>query len=178
MRFEPEVRVGKMTLDAFHEWNVEFALAKFKAKTDNDIPVNFINYKRDGHIIIWEPEANSEGMKAAVYSTVRAACRHPGAGVEMVSLVTEAWVAVIKAKDEKNIDDLIEQYGEVRNVPGHEDALMVITEAREGGRMATKWVVKLKKDPAKNIVLARDDANFDEMKGRAVDFFPPVEKQR
>jgi hypothetical protein len=93
----------------------------------------------------------------------------------MVSLINEVWIATIEAKDE---DDLIEQYGEVRNVPGREDALMVVTEARAGGKRLTKWVVKLKKDPAKNIVLARDDADCEEMEGRAVNFFPSVRPLR
>jgi hypothetical protein len=170
LRFHKPVTPGPQTLAEFHEWNVAFALQKFRAKPSNDEPVSYFNFRRGSSIQIMETAHTNAAEKRAVFRMVRAACREPAAGVEMLSMISEVWIAISKDRQD------ILRYPSVRETPGREDGLMVSTYSRDGGVCETRWVVRLKPDPADNLILARDDVAIDEAdvrSGPAADFFQP-----
>jgi hypothetical protein len=155
------------TFEEFHEWNIRFALEKFKAKRTH-APVTFFNFRRGDSISIMESDYRDEREKRAVFRMVRLMCMGEPMGVDMLSVINEVWIATTKSVDE------VRRYGSVRETPGREDGLMVTSYTRGGGVKMTRWVVKLKKDPARNIILARDDvdtATIKSMYGQAFGFF-------
>jgi hypothetical protein len=88
--------------------------------------------------------------------------------VDMLSVINEVWIASVKTVKE------VRRYGSVRETPGREDGLMVTTYTRGGEVKMTRWVVKLKPNPANNRVLARDDIDGAEVKsmtGQGFGFF-------
>lgn len=169
----PSVPMGPQTLDEFHEWSVEFALEKFRAKPSNDHPINFFNLRRPSAIMILEPRCETEREKHAVMLAVRELCAEPEAdtGLRMISSINEIWIAVTTSKEE------FEQYGAVRNMPQREDGLMVATYDRDGDRRVTRWIVKLKANPANNRILARDDVHGDDVMGIGADYFKPLREE-
>lgn len=156
------------TFEEFHEWNIRFALEKFRAKKSNSEPVTFFNFRRGDSISIMESDYRDGREKGAVFRMVRLMCMEEWMGVDMLSVINEVWIATTKSVDE------VRRYGSVRETPGREDGLMVTSYTRGGGVKMTRWVVKLKKDPARNIILARDDvdtATIKSMYGQAFGFF-------
>jgi hypothetical protein len=170
VNFHKNDEVPPATLEAFHEWNVRFALEKFKGKRTNDEPVTFFNFKRNDSLSIMESDYRNEREKAAVFRMVRLVCMDKTMSVDMLSVINEVWIAAVKTAEE------VRQYGSVRNTPGREDGLMVSTYTRDGGCKMTRWVVKLKANPARNRILARDDidaATVGSMSGQGFGFFQP-----
>lgn len=156
------------TFEEFHEWNIRFALEKFRAKKSNSEPVTFFNFRRGDSISIMESDYRDGREKGAVFRMVRLMCMEEWMGVDMLSVINEVWIATTKSVDE------VRRYGSVRETPGREDGLMVTSYTRGGSVKMTRWVVKLKKDPARNIILARDDvdtATIKSMYGQAFGFF-------
>lgn len=152
------------TLETFHEWNVEFALAKFRAKQSNNELVTFFNFRRPSSITVLETPYESDVEKYAIQQTIREVCRLDPS-VVMVSSLCEMWIAEQSNNPVDPSYRAIDRYGEVRKVPGREDGLMVATFHRNGKAKVSKWVVKLKHNPANNRILARDDVETDEASG-------------
>jgi hypothetical protein len=168
VKFHPHVEGAPSTLDEFHEWNIRFALEKFKAKTSNEEPVTFFNFRRGPSLSIMESGYRDHREKASVFRMVRAVCMEPAMGVDMLSVINEVWIASVKSPKE------VRRYGSVSQTPGREDGLMVTTYTREGGVKMTRWVVKLKPNPARNRILARDDIDgveLENMSGQGFGFF-------
>jgi len=169
VKFHRHNEVPPTTLDEFHEWNIRFALEKFRAKKSNEEPVTFFNFLRHGQSLsIMESGYRDHREKASVFKMVRAVCMEPAMGVDMLSVINEVWIASVKTVKE------VRRYGSVSQTPGREDGLMVTTYRRDGEVKMTRWVVKLKANPANNRVLARDDiegAELKTMSGQGFGFF-------
>jgi hypothetical protein len=164
---------GVLTLETFHEWSVAFATDKFKAKESNDEIVSFFNFHlRNGTVRIMEAKHRNPDEKYAIFDLVRAVCSVQELGVQQVSHVSEIWVATTS----KEASDAMLAAGlQVRDMPDREDALMVSTYHIDGSARMTRWVVKLKQDAKKNVMLARDDLDLDkaDYAGEATFFFGP-----
>lgn len=172
--FHPTVPMAGTTIEAFHEWNIAFAIEKFRAKPSNDAPpVTFFNFFRGDHVIVMESCWENDREKYAVFRTVRQVCLLDPA-VQILSWTHEAWIASTESHG-PDIEQLRAQYSEVRLMPGREDALVVTTSARNGPSKMTKWVVRIKPNPADSIMLARDDVDLSdiELYGFGANFFGP-----
>lgn len=151
--FLPMVPMGNdecITIDDFHEWCVAYAIKAFKGKLTNDHPIQCYAMRRPGFIHVLESRHESEAEKRAVQMCVRDILQIDLATV-MIASIMEVWVAH-QAKGER--------YIEPRLHPKREDALMVMSEHRQGPKKMTKWVCKIKHNPANSRMLARDDVDM------------------
>jgi hypothetical protein len=167
IRFLPMETVGEQTLEQFHEWNVAFAIDKFKGKRRADDNVSFFNLKRHDTIHIMQTMWRNSSEKVFAYDFLRYLCMEQAIAVGMVSIVQEAWVAVVAKKED------MRKYASVSETPGREDALLVHTFARDGSARGTRWIVKLHYNPDKNRMLARDDEDITSFVGRGGSPFEP-----
>lgn len=168
---------------AFHEWCVELAVSKFKGKRNQEAPpVCCYVLMRPGGVSVLNTPWQSEDDKRRVQYAVRRMMSHPmmAALTPWIATINEVWIASQEIAPGKDIDELRKEYGEVRNIPGREDGLMVMTQGRDGKGKATRWVVKPKPDPSKSIMLARDDLEMGdgmEWRGHHVNYFEPEVRQ-
>lgn len=184
---EPVHRNFGDDITAFHEWNVEFATTKFKAKVSNDKPVTFFTFHRNDAISVLETPYGPGHEKRAVFEVIRKAC-DMDRGMNMMSAISEIWIKSFTNVDPGNprkgqldeegrpYKEMRRQYKEIRHMPGREDGLMVATYHRDGRVKMTRWVVKLKHNPANNRMLERDDvpdADTSNMYGQAFGFMQP-----
>lgn len=174
LQFETD-RTVFAELKDFHEWAVALAIKKFMEKPSNDKPVMSFAFQRYDGITIMNCSWENEHEKNAVFDTVRHACQIDP-GTSFVSHLQEVYL--IAEHDKAEFARLRAQYGAVRHMPGHVDGLMVQSSARSGETKLTKWEVKLKPNPANNIMRARDDLDMTgiEFRGRATGFFAPVKE--
>lgn len=179
MHFHPHQPVMFTDLSAFHEHCVEFAVAKFKAKTDNGKPLSFYIFARTDGTATLETPWEGPDEKVAVMHTVREAVA-VDYGVRMLATINEVWIAKTDTTEEataqQSFRQLRREYKQVRYMPGREDGLMVVSYARDGGSRTTRWVVKLKHNPANNRLLERDDVvpgKEDQMYGQHFGYFAP-----
>jgi hypothetical protein len=169
IRWHPMVQMAPMTLDGFHEWSVRFAEKKFATKGSYDPPITFFILWRGDTVHTMEAEFDHGPVKHRIFDTMRMMCDLDH-NITMLSFISEVWVARVPVKD--GIPAL---EGQVRDMPGREDGLMVSTFDRAGGGKVTKWVAKLKPNPDDNRLLARDDLDLSKetMVGNAMWFFEP-----
>lgn len=176
LKFHPQVPLVFHDLDAFHEWNCEFAVAKFRAKRSNNEPVTFFNFQRHDGISVLETAYENDREKYAVMDTVREACRL-GAGVLFLCSIHEAWIAAVMDDAAKEQWKRLRREGKaVKDMPGREDALVCGSYDRKGGAKLTRWVARLKYNPSNNRLLARDDVDLtgQEFYGPGFGFMNPV----
>lgn len=169
IRWHPSHRFTPMTIDQFHEWNITFAQQRFAAKRSNDDnPVTFFNMWWGDTVHVMEAHFIDEPFKHAVFDVVRGVCLLD-TRLTMLSFISEVWVAQVSPGER--------QGRQVRDMPGREDALMVGTYSRDGGKKMTRWVARLKVNPDNNRLLARDDIDMSKEKlvGPGVNFFDPME---
>jgi hypothetical protein len=178
LRFHDPAYPGPLDLDEFHEWNVGYAIDKFHNKPSNDEVVTFFNFHTKGGVTrILEAKHRNSNEKYTVFNLIRAMCAEPALRIEMVSHISEAWVIVTTKKG----SDAMKEVGlQPRDMPDREDVLMVSTFHRNGDARLTRWVVKLKPDPRKNMMLARDDLDMSKgnLMGEAMYFFEPVRQPK
>lgn len=179
MKFHPhQPRLMFYDLATFHEHCVEFAVRHFKAKTDNNVPLCFYIFARNDGTSTLETPWEGPDEKVHVMHTIREAVRLDH-GVRMLATINEVWIAQAEGTPEgearKMFAELRRQYKEVRFMPGREDGLMVVSYARDGEVKTTRWVVKLKHNPANNRMLERDDldAKSLQMSGQHFGYFEP-----
>jgi len=163
----------------FHEWCVELAIKKFRGKRNQEAPpVCCYVLPRPGGVSVLNTPWESPDEKARVMYMMRRMVSHPimKSVIPWLATINEVWVASQAITEGRNIDEVMQEYGEVRLVPGREDGLMVVSQRHDGTGKATRWIVKPKPDPQKSIMLARDDFEIggpEHYIGRHVNYFSP-----
>jgi hypothetical protein len=79
------------TFEEFHEWNIRFALEKFRAKKSNSEPVTFFNFRRGPTVSIMQSDYRDEREKRGVFRMVRLICMQETKGVDILSVLNQVW---------------------------------------------------------------------------------------
>ena len=161
------------TLDEFHEWCVLLATKAITDKTSNDYPVSCFAFQRRKEIQLMNVKWESDAEKQAIFGTVRMVCQHDKS-VTFVCHMQEIYLTVAKTREE--MDAALRKYGQVRRMPDRVDGLMVASYSRAGDVRISKWEVRLKRNPADNRLLARDDMDMSgaQWRGQATHWFGPA----
>lgn len=166
-------------LKPFHEWVVQLAQDTFYSKKDHG-PICMWVFQRHDGISVLETPWDSPEEKSRVMYAVRSMINHDITkqfGVDLMATINEVWIASAQGKSAKELEEWQRQFGEVRFIPGREDGLMVQSYHRNGASLVTRWVAKIKKDPQKSYLLARDNESTDgEWVGQHTNYFEPPRK--
>jgi hypothetical protein len=165
-KFEPEqTGLHFKTLAEFHEYAVHEAMTRFQAKTSQDQPpVCLYIFEQPYGTTVCNTPWQSSQEKSAVMHCVHAMIASGISGIRRLAAANEVWIAQ-QDREQGGIDleAMLEEFGQVRNFPNREEALMVMSEEPKSMPMMTKWVVVPKPNPRDTIIKARDDVDMSDL---------------
>lgn len=167
-------------LKPFHEWVVQLAQDSFYSKKDHSPISMWVFQRHDGISVLETPWENPE-EKSRVMHAIRGMVNADITkqfGVDIMATINEVWIASAEGKSAEELEAWRRQFGEVRFMPDREDGLMVQSYHRNGTSLVTRWVAKIKPDPQKSYLLARDDLDVSNLEqlGQHTNYFAPIRR--